>query len=467
MRFKIIVWTLVISAVGVFGGQAEATNAAAGRRPNIVFVLCDDLRWNVLGCMGDKIIQTPNVDRLAREGVLFRNEFATTAICCVSRASILSGQYERRHGIPNFSKPFTSEQWAECYPAVLRRAGYRTGFIGKFGVGGKDAIAAMATNFDYWRGLPGQAGEFFIEPTDSTKTHATAKFGNEALEFLHGCTPSQPFCLSVSFNAPHARDNKPREFQPDLRDENLYATNIIPHSPTANEEFFAKLPVFVQHSEARKRWERRFATATMFQDTMRDYYRLVTGIDREVGRMMTELAARGLADNTVIIFTSDNGWFAGDRGLADKWFEYEESIRLPLIIYDPRPGHERPGTEVTAMTLNLDAAQTILDLTGVAAPAGMQGRSLVPLLTGPAPGDWRTEFFYEHHFAAKIIPPSEGVRTEKWCFIHWLKPNPELEELYDLEKDPLESKNLAADPKYAEVLAGLQAKWREYGKSLR
>lgn len=431
--------------------------ADAGARPNFVFLLADDLRWNTLGCMGDPVVKTPAIDALAKEGVRFDNQFCTTSICCVSRASILSGQQERRHGIGDFSKAFTEDQWRETYPAKLRQAGYRTGFIGKFGVGGAPAIKAKASEFDYWRGLPGQGGEWFIDPTDPTQTHATAKFGTQALEFLEGCDKSTPFCLSVSFNSPHARDGKPREFQPDVRDEALYRDQTPPKPAAATEEFFRKLPVFVQESEGRRRWEKRFATDEMSAATMRDYYRLVTGIDREVGRIMESLKSLELAGNTVVIFTSDNGWCAGDRGLADKWFMYEESIRLPLVIFDPRlPSGER-GKTCEAMTLNIDFAPTMLAMAGLPVPAGMQGRDLSPLLSGPVPADWRKEFFYEHHFGPKIIPPSEGVRTLRWSYIRWLTPNPESEELYDLSEDPLEARNLAADPSHSETLETLRA----------
>ena len=446
---------------------ARTVVAADLPRPNLVFILTDDLRWNTLGCMGDRLIQTPNIDRLAAHGVLFRNSFVATSICCVSRASIFTGQHERRHGIGNFKKPLSPEQWAATYPALLRQAGYRTGFVGKFGVGDAAAIKAKADAFDYWRGLPGQAGEYFIDPKDPTHTHATARFGNQSLKFLRGCEPGKPFCLSLSFNAPHARDGKPREFQPDLRDEPLYASDTIPYPPTANEEYFKRLPDFVQHSECRRRWERRFATDAMFQRTMRDYYRLVTGIDREVGRIIDELAAKKLTGNTVIIFTSDNGWFAGDRQLADKWLMYEESIRVPLIVFDPRLPEAQRGRTVDAITLNTDFAPTLLEMAGQPMPSVMQGHSLVPLLSGQTPADWRTEFFYEHHYAPNIIPPSEGVRTERWSYIHWLPPNPELEELYDLQSDPLESRNLAADPDQAAILKQLRGDWEKSKQALK
>lgn len=454
-----------LAALLTGGGLWAATTS---RPPNLVFILADDLRWNTLGCMGDPIVQTPAIDGLAARGMLFRNHFCTTSICAVSRASIFSGQHERRHGISDFVTPFRAEQWAQTYPVRLRQAGYRTGFIGKFGVDHDEApVAAKAAEFDYWRGLPRQGGALFIEPKDPTQTHATARFGDQALEFIGGCDVTKPFCLSLSFSAPHARDRKPREFQPDLRDEGLYADLTIPRPPAATEEFFRRLPPFVQKSEGRERWTRRFATAEMAQRTLRDYYRLVTGIDREVGRILEVLAQKGFAENTVVVFTSDNGFFLGDRGLADKWLMYEESIRLPLIVFDPRQTAARRGTTCDAITLNIDLAPTLLTLAGVPVPASMQGRDVGPLLAGQRPATWRTDFFYEHHFDPARIPPSEGVRTERWAYLRWIAPHPVTEELYDLTVDPLEARNLAADPRQANDLARLRARWEELRRELK
>jgi arylsulfatase A-like enzyme len=445
----------------------SAPARAADARPNVVFLLTDDQRFDSLGCAGNPLIQTPHLDRLAAAGVRFTNHFVTTAICNVSRASIFTGQYERRHGIVDFKTPLTPQQWALTYPALLRQAGYRTGFTGKFGVGDADSIAAKKADFDFYRGKPGQGGPLFIDPKDPTKTHATAKFGQDALEFLDGCSTDKPFFLQVSFNSPHARDGKPREFQPDARDESLYATDTIPTPETASDEYYQKLPPFARTGEGRKRWEARFKTPEMFQKTMRDYYRLVTGIDREVGRITARLAERGLADNTILVFTSDNGWFAGERGMADKWLMYEESIRTPLIVYDPRLPSALRGRTLDQLTLNIDLAPTMLAWAGLSVPPPMQGKSLLPLLSGEAQVNWRTSFFYEHHYGPKIIPPTEGVRTTRWSYIRWIAPNPVTEELYDVQADPRQKDNLAADPKYASVMNDLRDQWRRLGEAAK
>ena len=446
MKQVILILALVSQLLAVWGAQ----------RPNFIFILTDDQRFDSLGCMGNALIRTPNLDRLAKNGVLLTNHFVTTPICSVSRASIFLGQHLKRHRIGDFVTTFSREQWAQSYPARLRAAGYRTGFIGKFGVGSPEAIAAMKDDFDYWHGLPGQAGRFFINPENPNSRHTTARFGDRSLEFLAGCSNAQPFCLSISFNAPHARDKEKREFEPDRRDEQLYADVKIPRPTTATEEQFQKLPEFVQKSEARKRWEKRFATPEMFQSTMKDYYRLVTGIDREVGRIMARLAERGLDKNTVIIFTADNGWFAGERGLADKWFIYEESIRVPLIIYDPRRPEAERGRVVSAMTLNIDFAPTMLAMAGVSVPEGTQGRSLEPLFDGRTVADWRKAFYFEHQYLPASIPPSEGVRTDRWAYAKWLAPNPESEVLFDLRNDPMEERNIAGEASAAEVLRTLR-----------
>jgi arylsulfatase A-like enzyme len=419
-------------------------------RPNLIFLLADDLRADALGCMGHPFVQTPNLDSLARRGMVFTNAFVTTSICVASRANILTGQWMATNGIVEFADRITDRAWEDTYPARLRAAGYTTGFVGKFGIGDEAYVNSRSSRFDYWRGRGGQGGTEFIEPDGA---HTTARFGEQCREFLGQQHSERPFCLSVSFNAPHARDGRPREFTPDPRDEHLYATTPIPRPTLATPEAFERLPASVKTSEARRRWEKRFSTEEQHQATVRDYLRLITGLDREVGHIVETLKERGLYENTVIVFTSDNGFALGERGLADKWFAYEEDIRVPLLVAGPGVGVGRSS----ALALSVDIAPTLLDLTGIPRPSGMQGRSLTPLLrAGRRPRHWRRAFYYEHRTLPAIIPPCEAVRTERFKYIRWLEPGG-TEELYDLRKDPQERHNLVAEPRRARLLAEQQA----------
>lgn len=428
-------------------------------RPNILLLLSDDQRWDALGCLGNSVIQTPNLDRLAANGVLFRNNFCATSICSASRASIFTGQYECRHRIDDFAKPLPPAVWSNSYPAVLRRHGYVVGFIGKFGVGETMPVS----EFDYWAGFPGQGSYFEPGRTE----HLTALMERQAIEFLRARDGSQPFCLAISFKAPHAQDGAPRLFPPDPRDEHLYADVMVPPPITAAETYFTRLPKFIQNSENRTRWQSRFSTPGLFQQSVRDYYRLITGLDRTIGNIIAELHTRGFDRHTVILFTSDNGLFLGDHGLADKWLMYEESIRTPLIISDPRLAARRHGSVVNEMTLNVDLAPTILDLVGLRVPNVMQGRSLRPLVEG-ARVAWRQDWFYEHHFDnGGTIPPSEGVRTTDWKYIRYVATAPPYEELFHLTEDPFETNNLATNARFARTLRELRDRWAAYKEELK
>jgi arylsulfatase A-like enzyme len=449
---------MAILAIVVFLAAAVKPVHAGSQRPNVVFLLADDLRWNVLGCMGDKNAKTPHLDALARRGVLFKNAFVTTSICAVSRASIMSGQYARRHKINDFLTDFGVDAYAQTFPMLMKNAGYRVGFIGKFGVGTKLPEAS----FDYWKGFPGQGSYYGKKET----VHLTARMGDQAIEFLKACKKDQPFCLSLSFKCPHAMDAAKREYPPDPRDEDLFKDVTFPMPKTLDPRYFLAKPDFVQNSESRKRWERRFKTPEMFQTIVRDYYRLVTGMDREVGRILAELERLGFAENTIVIFTSDNGYFFGEHGLADKWYLYEESIRVPLIVFDPALAKDSRGRSVDAMTLNIDLAPTMLDYARLETPKSMQGMSLRPWVRGDTPR-WREDWFYEHHTAIKIIPPSEGVRTTRWTYLRWMKDEAKpVEELYDLQADPLQEHNLAPRAEDQQTLRQLRGRWQQLRKEL-
>jgi arylsulfatase A-like enzyme len=459
-RFLFVVHAAVL-VVWIWSGSSleGAERAAREDSPNILFLLTDDQRWDALGCMGNSIIRTPHIDRMAARGTIFQNAFVTTSICAVSRASILSGQYERRHQIGDFATPFSEEAFKQTYPALLRKQGYRTGFIGKYGVGN----VMPKEEFDFWAGFPGQ-GRFF---EGENSKHLTARMGDDALEFLAGSKGKEPFCLSISFKAPHAQDGAPREFPPDPQDETLYSGIVMPMARTATEERFGLEPEFVRESEGRRRWARRFADAEMHQNTVRDYYRLITGVDREVGRILEALEQMGTASNTIVIFSSDNGFFLGERGLAGKWLMHEESIRVPLIIYDPRLGNGTRAGSVDATALNIDLAPTMLDYAAVEIPQGMQGRSLRPWVEGREVADWREDWFYEHHFGPHIIPRSEGVRTDRWKYIRYIDADPMVEELYDLKSDPMEENNLAGISEHEEKMERMRRRWAELREELR
>jgi arylsulfatase A-like enzyme len=335
-------------------GSALAQRGAA-RQPNIIFLVTDDHRADAMGCAGNTIIQTPNMDALAANGIRFTNAFVTTSICASSRASIFSGQWTRQHGIKDFRRNFLPETLARTYPILLRDAGYRTGFIGKYGVGPNKELPV--DRYDYWRGFAGQ-GKYEHEDEDGNYKHLTQIMGEQAIEFLQGCPKAQPFCLSVSFKAPHVQDRDPRQFIYDRAYENLYKYATIPTPETANPRYFQALPEFLQTSEARRRWEIRFPNPQKFQESVKGYYRLITGVDVVIGRIRNQLKQLNLDDNTVIMLIGDNGFYLGEYGLAGKWFPHELSIRVPLLVYDPRADRKRRGVTLEQMALNVDIAQS-------------------------------------------------------------------------------------------------------------
>lgn len=456
-RLGIRISSLIIFLLAASSAWAAEGEAATVPRPNIIFVLTDDMRWDAMGCAGNTIIQTPSLDRLASEGVRFRNAFCTTSICATSRASILTGQYARRHGINDFSTHLSQEQLAHAFPLLLRKAGYYTGFVGKWGLGGP----LPEDGFDFWSGFSGQ-GSYFEE---GDPEHLTAKLEKQVIRFLEGRTAERPFLLCLSTKAPHVQDRAPRPFQPDPRYDDLYADARIPLPALATEEAFKALPEFTQKSEGRIRWASRFNTPEKFQSSVKDYYRLITGVDRVVGEIMDLLDKKKMADNTVIIFTSDNGFFLGERGLAGKWLMYEESIRLPLIIRHPKIERGDDGKFIDEMALSIDIAPTILDFAGVEASKVMQGRSLRPLMAGDAKG-WRDAFFYEHLYGHRgLIPRTDGIRTNNWKYTRYLDTDPVYEELFDLQRDPLERYNIVRSPQYLDVLESLRKRFHELAEA--
>lgn len=426
--------------------------AAPAKRPNILFILSDDQRWNAMGCAGNPIIKTPNMDELAREGIRFRQAFVTTAICAASRATLFTGLYERTHRF-TFSTPPIQDKFTDTsYPVQLRKAGYQTGFVGKFGViVNKGREQDM---FDYYQPL--NRHPYMKKMPDGTEKHLTDIVFDKAVEFLDGTDKSKPWCLSISFNAPHAEDSDPRQYIWPHTEDGLYNDVTIPQPKTMADKYFQMNPEFLKDTESRVRFNWRFNETGKYQDMVKGYFRMITGVDRVIGQVRKELAKRGMAENTVIIFMADNGYFLGERGFADKWYIYEHSVRVPMIIVDPRLPDIRHGQNVDLTALNVDIAPTILSYAGAPVPPVMQGHSLIPLMEGKAPANWRTDFFYEHLFDRFNIPKSEGVRTERWTYVRWFEQKPVYEELYDHETDFEEVNNLINDPAYADVANALR-----------
>ncbi|MCB1119925.1 MAG: sulfatase [Verrucomicrobiae bacterium] len=447
---------------------------SAADRPNIIYLMTDDQRADALGCMGNPIIHTPNIDRLASEAALFKNAFVTTAICMTNRACVFTGQYAARHGIWAFNTDFSKEQLGNTYLGQLKQAGYRTGFIGKWGVGHPKQADGI---LDYNEGFPGQSQYFEGNVKDKQGQHLTAKMGDQAIEFLKGCDDETPFLLSISFKAPHCQDSSDiysDQFPSDPVYADLYQDVTIPMPYTAAAEFHDRLPDFIKNSMNRDRWAIRFRSPAQFQRCVKDYYRLISGVDTVVGRIREQLEKQGFADNTVIIYTSDHGFFLGEYGFAGKWTPHEVSIRIPLIIYDPRLPASKRGIQREEMTLAIDMAPTILSYAGVAAPKPMQGVSLKSLVDGAEPISWRTSFFYEHWFNANgLIVPSEGFRDQRWKYMRYLYPGKEAEgtarheELYDLKVDPHETVNLAGEPQYQNRLQRMRNEWATWREAVK
>jgi arylsulfatase A-like enzyme len=449
--------------VGLFALSAVAL---ADSRPNLLILLTDDQRWDTLGVYNEDCpIPTPNLDRLANEGIRFDQGFVTTPICAVSRACILTGRYASNHGMHYFGVKMEDDVFANSYPIYLREAGYFSGHFGKYGV----AISPeQKAQFDVFEADGNQGPKF--RKYKGEELHDSAWLTAKTRDFLDAVPEGKPFVLQLSYKAPHASSC------PAPEDEHLLDDVEFERSPYDTKAAFDQLPEIAKLSLMERVYAREFNN---FEDGsinyyMRQYYEKIVSVERSVGDIMAELEMRGLADNTVIIFLSDHGTHFGEKQLAGKWTPYEESLRIPFIVYDPRPG-ARHGAVSDKMVLNIDVAPTLLDLAGVTVPDIMDGKSLVPLvsdLRSQASERWRSQFAYEHFTspsrAMRPIPRTDGIRTDDFKYVRWFDADPVVEELFDLSRDPAEMDNLAGNPEYAPKLEAMRADyetWREANPS--
>jgi len=434
-------------------------SATESKPLNILVLYADDWRFDTLGAAGHKIVQTPNLDRLAAEGVRFTHNCVTTAICGVSRATLFTGQWMSRHGNPAFAMFKTP--WAETYPGLLRTHGYFVGHIGKWHNG-----QFPQEQFDFGRSY--QTTHWQKQP-DGSLIHVTQKNENDALDFLRTRPADKPFCLTLAFFAPHAEDQNPQQYLPQPASMTLYKDSAIPVPKTSFDEYFHRLPAFIanEQNEGRVRYHWRFDTPEKYQTMMKNYYRLCSEVDATCGRVIEELRRQGTLDNTLIVFTGDNGYFHAEHGLADKWYPYEESIRTPLIIRDPRMPAAHRGSTDDALTLNVDLAPTFLSAVGISAPSTMQGRDIAPLYLNSKPTEWRTEFFYEHASINRVsfIPSSQALVRKDAKYVFW--PDFNYEEFFDLKMDPGETNNLASDAAYVAPITAMRRRLNELKLSAR
>ncbi|MCZ6671553.1 MAG: sulfatase [Verrucomicrobia bacterium] len=468
------------------GCSKSEKSEAATQRPNIIFVMTDDHTHHQMSLTGNQLISTPNLDRLAEEGVWFKNAFCTNSLCAPARATILTGCLSNVNGILGNSEDKDKIERLDpelpTFPQLLQQAGYQTGLVGKW------HLPHDPRGFDYSCILPGQGLYFdpdMIENGERKKFegYVTDIITDKALDYLEGIDSDKPFCLVYQHKGPH------RPFTPALRHKDLYKDADFPHPETFNDDYSTRLiagkaadmkfeqsiardygDVFYGKSESEKKeW--------IYQRYVKDHYRAVQSIDEGLGRVLDYLDENGLAENTLVIYTTDNGFYLGEHGWYDKRFMYEPSLRIPFLVRYPNGVHA--GQVDERMIMNVDVAPTILDFAGIQIPDIMQGESLKPLLTGQDV-KWRDHIYYSYYentwamramaqadlsdpsfnfFTAHRIGPHRGIRNERYKLIEYYSTT-EYWEFFDLETDPNEVNNVFSDLSYADIIKTMTAQLR-------
>ena len=442
----------IIFALLAFCSCASLLTAEESTPPNIVFFFADDQTASSLACYGHPLVKTPTIDGLAARGTRFSNACVSQSICWVSRTTILTGLTGRSYGTPGRHDAARPEAVRELYVDLLRKAGYRTGFAGKW-------HAKMPKgwkpedHFDVFHRIG--RNPFYKKQPDGSLRHETELIVDRGIEFLENHPKGKPFALNMWFNACHAEDSDRRpgigHFPWPRAVDGLYEKDEIAPPRLNDPEIFENQPTFLKTTINRERFFWRWNTDTKYRTNMRAYLRMVSGIDNAMGRFLKALEAKGLADNTIIVYTADNGYHMGNRGFAGKWSHYEESLRVPMIIFDPRVDESARGQVVDYSALNLDLPSTFLDWAGVSVPERYQGHSLKPIVSTGKADDWRKQTFHEHFAVRSRIPAFEGLRTDRYKYVRYVDEG-NYEFLHDLKEDPDELTNFAQDAKYRKTL---------------
>jgi arylsulfatase A-like enzyme len=470
------------------------------KRPNIVFIFSDDHGYQAISAYNDprKLVETPNIDRIAREGMRFDRCLVPNSICGPSRATVLTGKYSHANGFYNNAADMKFNGAQTTFPKLLHAAGYQTAIVGKW------HLVTDPTGFDYWHVLPGQGvyynpvmirnGQRAREPG-----YVTDLITDHSLDWLKQRDKSKPFLLMMQHKAPH------REWEPALR--HLGHDNDRQYDPpstlfddyagrgtaehiqdmtvakTMNQKDLKLIPPPQMTPEQRKVWDAYYTPRNdrfkqenpqgqdlvrwKYNRYMHDYLGCIKGVDESVGRVLKYLDEGGLADNTIVVYASDQGFYLGEHGWFDKRWIFEESLRTPLLIR--WPGIVKPGSTDGHMVSNLDFAETFLEAAGLAVPAEMQGRSLVPILRGETPKDWRASFYYHYyeHPGPHNVARHYGVVTDRYKLVHFYEPDMNYWELFDTQKDPRERKSVYGDPAYAAVQKELEFELARLRKELK
>ena len=433
----------------------------ADQPPNVIFFFTDDQTTSTIGCYGNQIVQTPNIDMLAREGTRFRNAFVSHSICWVSRTTVLSGLTGRTYGTPGNHDVAQADAVATLYTDLLRDSGYRTGFFGKWHAKMPKGYRQQ-DHFDEFEAIG--RNPFYKKQADGSLRHETEVIVDRGIEFIKRQPKDKPFALNLWFNACHAEDGDRRpgigQFPWPRTTDGMYEDVTIPPPRLGDQGIFDELPDFLKTTINRERYFWRWNTEEKYQTNVRAYYRMVTGIDQSIGRVMDALREAGMDQNTIIVYSADNGYYMGNRGLAGKWSHYDDALRVPMIIFDPRVDQSHRGQVTDAIALNLDLPATILDWAGVEVPDRYQGRSLKPIVSDAVPSNWRTDSFHEHFAVRNRIPAFEGIRNDRFKYVRYVD-HENHEFLHDLQSDPDELINFVSDPRYADTLAEMRRRTDE------
>ena len=498
MQFRLIASALLFAI--------SASSVLAAERPNIVFIFTDDHACQSIGAYGSKINKTPNIDRIAKDGALFRNSFCANSICGPSRACVLTGKHSHKNGFySNGRNKFDGKQFT--FPQVLQKAGYSTAMIGKW------HLNSDPTGFDHWEILPGQGAYYnpvFInsEGRRQIEGYCTTITTDLALDWLENRDAEKPFLLMCQHKAPH------RTWAPDLKHLNNYNDRDIPEPATLfdtwenrsstlagnamsiDRHFYYHYDLKVHDPvpfatdrerrlkdgeyarmtpQQKAKWDAAFQPRNdaflrnppvgenlvrwKYQRYIKNYLRCIDSVDENVGRVLDYLEENDLADNTIVIYSSDQGFYLGEHGWYDKRWMFEESLKMPFLVR--WPGHIKPGSVSTRLIQNIDYAPTFLDIAGLDVPQGVQGTSLKTLFENPASDDWRDAIYYHYyeHGGEHQVPRHEGVRNDRYKLINFYSNDGF--NLYDLESDPQEMQDVSADPKYADVLAKMKKRLEE------